>query len=1167
MASQAHTITIPVPQEMMRNMLRIMAQVSQFQQAAIDSARFARTVNQQYTQAVNVQNTLMVRFRRMQQLLNNTRTQFQANTARIMQAMGPFGGAFLRALTIPATIIRFTAVMGASAIAAIPGLTKWIWDQMVHLGDSILQDWLEASGLVSSIGGLRAYRYAFGSLPNDPALAGNVATGRTDITSQQLLALKTLGVKQTSDTADMMVQATLAAAQFMKTNDLYMSLAKAAAMGITSLFTPESLLALRNMDIKELQRRRDLYEANKQKLDISKKAREAWISFSVQIDKMWAHIDTIIGEKLANPKSPIVQLITRLAKRIEDFVAWIAEQPITKTIIDKIEIWLIDFTNWMKEGKLVNLINQLAELALQFTQSVIKASDELRKLGRHLSGDSATFERSVAPGGTPSPTSSGGYNVSGGGYAGAPSIGGGGYPGSARYALGGPPAWRQPVGGNNGRPVATGAPSSSAGATPKLGGGWPTSDTPAGRGMALSSRGRGGQSNKGNVSNVGQDEAPSTDSYNSLADMRAGFAKEMKDNPQLRQRLLAQVEAEVGGQPALTRQAYFEQIMNRAANRHQTLARALNDTAYFPPRTQNITNSPGYLERNVSAEGIAARNAELNAVLAGSDVSRGGTGNYSVYKSWGPSTVGQTGVAGLGGGTTTFVSGAPYSNREYIGMEKTDLDLGWLSKYRKATAGGGQQQFPSTPSTPTNRLLPWPGEEGKSSTPSTGGNRVISPFTTGNDFRIGTGNVFGAGRPGGRPHSGNDLHAGPPGTSNGQPVVSMTGGTVLYRGVNRGYNANIVIQGDDGIIRRYAPHASTAPLAVGSRVTQGQIIGVIGEDHLHYEEIPPTIGGRPNPVYQQFVDNAPTNTFTSTSYQKGVVNPSGPEGSLQYIGKGDRVVSPVMSQPTDRTTQPAQLDAGGKSWKYERRAGESGEFNYAATGAYGPPGQNLTTIQLNSGRSVQVNKEVAPRYQGFLNELEGRGYRINSLGGYDYRTKVGGGSGLSMHAYGAAIDINPGQNTQYGQTTNMPKDIEQLAWKHGLSWGGRFGDPMHFEPMSDEAWASKRKQMEQTGTLPLDSQRAPSLVPGQTPASTIRDPAWDEPAWMKPYLLHKPDQQYSEETKTDNTVEVKNHGSPETPQKEPQHNGGSLKEGVKVDNRSDHDIDVKSSGEDNHSDD
>jgi D-alanyl-D-alanine carboxypeptidase/Mannosyl-glycoprotein endo-beta-N-acetylglucosaminidase len=148
--------------------------------------------------------------------------------------------------------------------------------------------------------------------------------------------------------------------------------------------------------------------------------------------------------------------------------------------------------------------------------------------------------------------------------------------------------------------------------------------------------------------------------------------------------------------------------------------------------------------------------------------------------------------------------------------------------------------------------------------------------------------------------------------------------------------------------------------------------------------------------------------------------------------------------------------AGGVPHPYERRKGEPGEFNYAATGALGQPGQNLTEITLSNGKKVTVNAAVADRYQGFLNALIDRGYPIKDVGGYAMRNKVGGG-GTSMHAYGAAVDINPGRNPYQGGTTDLPSDVEELAWKHGLSWGGRFGDPMHFEPMGPQAMAHKQQ--------------------------------------------------------------------------------------------------------------
>jgi D-alanyl-D-alanine carboxypeptidase len=185
----------------------------------------------------------------------------------------------------------------------------------------------------------------------------------------------------------------------------------------------------------------------------------------------------------------------------------------------------------------------------------------------------------------------------------------------------------------------------------------------------------------------------------------------------------------------------------------------------------------------------------------------------------------------------------------------------------------------------------------------------------------------------------------------------------------------------------------------------------------------------------------------------------GPWHGAKAVGVGPREGLPGGTPPTASAMPDTGTDAGGTLHGYTRRKGEPGEFNYAATGAYGPPGQNQTTITLKNGKSVQVNAALANQYQGFLNTLIDRGYNIDSVGGYNYRSKRGGG-GLSMHAYGAAVDINPGRNPMGGRATDMPADVEKLAWGHGLSWGGRFGDPMHFEPMSPRLAAARKQILE-----------------------------------------------------------------------------------------------------------
>jgi tape measure domain-containing protein len=109
---------------------------------------------------------------------------------------------------------------------------------------------------------------------------------------------------------------------------------------------------------------------------------------------------------------------------------------------------------------------------------------------------------------------------------------------------------------------------------------------------------------------------------------------------------------------------------------------------------------------------------------------------------------------------------------------------------------------------------------------------------------------------------------------------------------------------------------------------------------------------------------------------------------------------------------------------------------------------NITSVMTKDGMTVQVHKAAADAFKGFLDELIGSGYKIKSLGGYNLRNKVNG-KGLSEHAFGNAIDINPGQNP-YGSNlvTDMPANIREMAAKHGLSWGGDWKsmkDAMHFE--------------------------------------------------------------------------------------------------------------------------
>ncbi len=157
----------------------------------------------------------------------------------------------------------------------------------------------------------------------------------------------------------------------------------------------------------------------------------------------------------------------------------------------------------------------------------------------------------------------------------------------------------------------------------------------------------------------------------------------------------------------------------------------------------------------------------------------------------------------------------------------------------------------------------------------------------------------------------------------------------------------------------------------------------------------------------------------------------------QKVGVADYVdTSPTPVAPTAPT----------------RSAPFSGRANYATLDNMGDPStpewqqKNLTTIRSGNGQEWQVHSGAAQAFQGLIKELEARGVSLKSDGGFNYRN-IRGGTQLSQHAWGNAIDINADDNEMGSHKTTMPSDIKEIAAKYGLIWGGTFKrpDPMHFE--------------------------------------------------------------------------------------------------------------------------
>lgn len=115
------------------------------------------------------------------------------------------------------------------------------------------------------------------------------------------------------------------------------------------------------------------------------------------------------------------------------------------------------------------------------------------------------------------------------------------------------------------------------------------------------------------------------------------------------------------------------------------------------------------------------------------------------------------------------------------------------------------------------------------------------------------------------------------------------------------------------------------------------------------------------------------------------------------------------------------------------------------------PDQHLTTIKTSSGIPLNVNKKAAEAFSGFIQDLEATGYKIDSVGSFNIRSKKFGG-GVSQHSFGNAIDINEDRNPflkgAKKAKTDLPENVSDLAAKWGLTWGGDWHsvkDSMHFE--------------------------------------------------------------------------------------------------------------------------
>lgn len=114
--------------------------------------------------------------------------------------------------------------------------------------------------------------------------------------------------------------------------------------------------------------------------------------------------------------------------------------------------------------------------------------------------------------------------------------------------------------------------------------------------------------------------------------------------------------------------------------------------------------------------------------------------------------------------------------------------------------------------------------------------------------------------------------------------------------------------------------------------------------------------------------------------------------------------------------------------------------------------KNLVSISF-LGRTVNLHRAMVPIIQKAEAEIksdpEASRYVVRDLGGFDWRTKRGGSS-LSNHALGIAMDINADQNmgSFWNGGRDMPDSFVNIMKKNGFIWWWNWKspyDPMHFE--------------------------------------------------------------------------------------------------------------------------
>jgi len=757
--------------------------------------------------------------------------------------------AFLGAGAEVGTVARFTMI-GAGTLGGIVGFGAQIVAQVImsliqktfQLKDPLFRDTVLAAGLGTTVGNLRAFRATFGTLPGAAEALAASARGRFDVTSYQNLALRVVGIQRMLDNSNMTVTALRGLQDILKTLPERSVLQFAEAMGLTSMFSPELLIAARTQSAEEWTRKASAYYQRQRAWRISPEVEKSFRDFYLSWENFKLTLQTKFIQKLTEGHPSFIEALTKLSDVATKFSAAAIRMlgKFTNKVFVKAKAAIIYLIDWFRRASraLVEFANKIrAQLHLP---PLGVPYVPYRYPGRARLGDYI---------GAPRP------------YRG-PTIS----PGRARFAQrihmprpapGAIPPARARVGAA--RPGARAAPYAPTPLTvPRTAAGAPETTRAA---IAGGFRRQGGEG----ILN------------------RDWARQEIESTPGLKAKVMRIAANEAGGnQEAAT--AIIESMINRAQVRGTNVA----------AQARWHQSEGGYYDQGNMGRGALENPAWRDTLerayqraLGGSNVSNYATDNSSGAMAEREKLTGAFRFRKSVAGETFFSPGTaeaglipkyeqwmrslpPARPGSMEGLTVEDIRQGLregtiapnqLLPAPNQSVGGSRHLLTAAQIAAGDRAGWPPPPDPSGPRPAVGGEGLRYPMSS---MHLGGG--LGAARPGGRSHQGLDIDA-PVGT----PIYAVGNGVIVRHNAHGSVenDAATLIKLDSGQYVYYMHHSLDPSLAPGSRIQAGQQLGVSGypsAPHLHFEvwDGPPHQAGSHivDPEKMLRLSRAPDNTMS-----------------------------------------------------------------------------------------------------------------------------------------------------------------------------------------------------------------------------------------------------------------------------------------------------------------